>query len=82
MLNLICDPYNERIMNLMGHSCRVDKHIQTLPERFYEAMARLWKVLNLFYENDKVKITENLSNLLFANNFPHFSLVRNLTFSL
>ena len=40
----------------MGHSCRVDKHIETFPERFYEAMARLWKVLKLFYENHKVKI--------------------------
>ena len=66
----------------MGHSYRVDKHIQTFLERFYEAMARLWKVLNLLYENDKVKIAENLSNILFANNFPHFSLVKNLTFSL
>ena len=69
-LNLIRDPYNpntrflrngsiifnEHIMNLMGHSCRVDKHIETFPELFYEAMARLWKVLKLFYENDKVKI--------------------------
>ena len=66
----------------MGHSCRVDKYMQTFLERFYEALARLWKVLNLLYENDKVKIAENLSNILFANNFPHFSLVKNLTFSL
>ena len=66
----------------MGHSRRVDKHIQVFLERFYEAMARLWKVLNLLYENDKVKIAENLSNILFANNFPHFSLVKNLSFSL
>ena len=68
-------------MNLMGHSCRVDKHIQTFPERFYEAMTRLWKVLNLFYENDKIKIAEKVANILFANNFPHFSFVKNLTFS-
>ena len=66
----------------MGHSYRVDKHIQTFLARFYEAMARLWKVLNLLYENDKVKIAENLPNILFANNFPHFSLAKNLTFSL
>ena len=58
----------------MGHSCRVDKYMQTFFERFYEAMARLWKVLNLLYENDKVKIAENLPNILFENNFPHFSL--------
>ena len=66
----------------MGHSCRADKHIQTFLERFYEAMAMLWKVLNLLYENDEVKIAENLSNILFANNFPHFSLAKTLTFSL
>ena len=36
----------------MGHSCRVNKHIQTFPE----VMARLWEVLKLFYGNDKVKI--------------------------
>ena len=58
----------------MGHSRRVDKHIQTLLERFYEAMARLWKVLNLLYENDKVKIAENLSNILFANNDVNIEL--------
>ena len=58
----------------MGHSCRVDKHIETFPERFYEAMAMLWRVLKLFYENDKVKIE--------AKNFSRFSLVKNLRFSL
>ena len=61
-------------MNLMGHSCRVDKHIQTFLERFYEAMTRLWKVLNLLYENDKVKTAENLSNILFANNDVNIEL--------
>ena len=40
----------------MEHSCIVDKHIQTFPGGFYEAMARLWKVLNLSYENVKAKI--------------------------
>ena len=41
----------------MGHSCIVDKHIQTFPGRFYEVMMRLWKVLNLSYKNVKLKIT-------------------------
>ena len=50
----------------MGHSCRVDKRIQTFPGRFYEVMTRLWKVLNLYYKNVKVKIAKNLSNILFA----------------
>ena len=56
--------------------------MQTFPEWFYEAMARLWKVLNLFYENDKVMIAENLPNILFAKSFPHVSLVKNLIYSL
>ena len=50
----------------MGHSCIVDKHIETFPGRFYEVMTRLWKVLNLSYKNVKLKITKNLSNILFA----------------
>ena len=71
-------------MNLIRHLCRVDKHIQTFPGRFYEAMTRLWKVLNLSYENIKAKIAKNLSNFFFflQNNFSRFSLVKNLTFSL
>ena len=51
---------------LMGHSCIVDKHMQTFPGRFYEAVASLWKVLNLSYENVKANIAKNLSNILFA----------------
>ena len=58
--------FNELIINLKGHSCRVDKHIQTFPERFYEAMKRLCKVMNLFYEIIKVKVVKNSSNILFA----------------
>ena len=50
----------------MGHSCRVDKHIQTFPGRFYEVMTRLWNFLNFSYENVKVKIAKNVSNILFA----------------
>ena len=50
----------------MGHSCRVAKHIQTFPGRFYEVMTRLWKVLSLSYKNVKVKIAKNVSNILFA----------------
>ena len=50
----------------MGDSCRVDKLTQTFPGRFYETMTRLCKVLNLSYENLKVKIAQNLSNILFA----------------
>ena len=50
----------------MGHSCIVDKYIQTFPERFYETMARLWKVLNLSYENIKAKIAKILPHILFA----------------
>ena len=38
------------------HLCRVDKHIQTFAGWFYEVMTRLWKVLNLSYENGKAKL--------------------------
>ena len=63
----------------MGHSCRVDKHIQTFPGWFYEVMTRLWKVLNLSYKNVEVKTYQIFC---LQNNFSHFSLVKNLTFSL
>ena len=53
----------------MGHSCRVDKHIQTFPERFYEVMTRLWKVLNSSFENVKAKIAKIYQIFYLQNSF-------------
>lgn len=66
--------FNELIMNLKGPSCKVDKYLQTFPGRFDEVTTRLCKVLNLFYENVKVKVSKNSSNILFVKkNFTLFN---------
>ena len=66
--------FNELIMNLKEPSCKVDKYLQTFPGRFDEVTTRLCKVLNLFYENVKVKVSKNSSNILFVKrNFTLFN---------
>ena len=69
--------FNELIMNLKGPSCKVDKYLQTFPGQFYEVTTRLCKVLNLFYENVKVKVSKNSSNILFVKKISHFSIINN-----
>ena len=67
--------FNDFIMNLKGPLCKVDKHLQSFPGLFYEATTRLCKVLNLFYENIKVKVAKNSSNICLQKNFSHSSFI-------